>query len=179
MSDGRDRAGRDGGGPGDGHGGSRAPGRLGAWRWLLVGSLMVNLLVAGALAGANLRSMTEEQSRMPRPDQRLMQLLPESHHPVWRERVEARASRVSEVRGKMVLVHQRIVAVLRAPEFDEVLMADAMAERRRLAEDLRLMRHGDLVAVTATLSPSEREEMASRVEAITVRWASRRANPHP
>lgn len=128
-------------------------------------SLVLNLALIGALAGMVNRvgqsgsALRGAVAALPVEDRRALR---RDSHQIWRE---ARAER-----GRAG-TNQRMIAALRAEEFDIALFAEALEEAQQRLVTLSDEMHAQVVARVAQMSPDER---AAYADALQARMQSRR-----
>lgn len=150
-------------------------------RWLklaLVVSLALNLLVAGALAGAAWRWTGGEPARHAEASGASVvvfglgpysRALDEAQRREFRDAARLRGGEFRE--GRRVLRAQlgEFIALLRADSFDAAAATELLARQRVAARDQERIGHELLVAQLAAMSPYDRRAFADRLE--------RRRNP--
>lgn len=148
-------------------------------RALLVLSLAGNLAVIGLVGGWSMRdhrwSGADADGLDPRQS-RLLKAVPESRRDEARALMLAEGARLAETRARMDAVQGEIVAAIRAADFTPDRLDAALAERRAVSSDLNGIVHGQLVAISARMTPAERTEMAGHLEEMARRWAAHRAS---
>ncbi|MEM6678596.1 MAG: periplasmic heavy metal sensor [Pseudomonadota bacterium] len=140
---------------------------------LLVASLSVNLLVAGAFGGMAIRDMAEADEALSRRDRMLMQLLPTDYHDKWVNEVWESQTERLDLRRQIHGVQAQILEAIRAEPFDPEALRAAFEARRALRGQMVRITHERFVVIGTKLSPSARQEMAVRVEAMLDRFTRR------
>lgn len=145
---------------------------------LLVASLAGNLAVVGLVGGWMMRGHhwhgMDADGLDPR-QARLLRLLPEGRQAEARAMMIAQRGEIAAEREQMVEVQGEIVALMRAPDFTPERLGAALDRRREISGKVNGLVHAQLVSIASSMSPTERAEMADRLEEVTRRWAERRA----
>lgn len=145
-------------------------------RWLLIGSLGLNLLVAGVLAGAFLLRPDGAPGRTMRFDLSIFPytaaLAPEDRAALlraWRAQGpgprDIMADREAEARA--------VVALLRAEPFDAAALAALLSDRTARAAAHQSLGHALLLDRVAALDPAARAAYAARLEQLVARGLHR------
>lgn len=139
--------------------------RLGNWRWLLLASLALNLMVAGVVVG---HAVTDRPDRkVPRVDRLGGPMTLALSHEDRREigealRREYKDSRPS--RTQLRAEYQDVIGALRSDPYDSARLEQVFA--RQLAGTTERVAVGQrlLLARIATMTPDERRAFAARLE---------------
>jgi uncharacterized membrane protein len=144
-------------------------------RWLLLGSLALNLFFAGAAGAVALRySSTVPLSAVARIDHsatdrlnRLAATLPRTDALAIRSELHADAEKVATAQADLRLSQEELRNSLRAEPFDLDAMRSAMAEARAARENFDVVLHGVIAAAAVKMSVVGRNKLAD--------WPARRA----
>jgi len=138
-------------------------------RYLLLGSLTLNLLFAGA-AGA----MAVQHARAPAPLQpvvgikhgvehrfnRIAASLPPADAKIMRAEFRAEAVQLAEAEAQLRLSEEAVRDSLRAEPFDPAAVRSAMGQSSAAHESFYALIHNLVAAATAKMSPAGRETLA-------------------
>jgi uncharacterized membrane protein len=152
---------------------AKASGRV---RWLLVGSLTVNLLLLGA-AGAMalqhastvpLKPVAGINHSMERHLDHIAASLPASDAVVMRTALRADAVKLAAAETELRLSKEAVRESLRAQPFDPAAVRAAMAETNAAREHIYTVVHDAVATATERMSEAGRRTLAD--------WPARRAN---
>ncbi len=129
--------------------------RIGPVRWLIVGSLLLNLLLAGALLGHWLYP----RHAPPKPNA-AMQALPEVQRESLEKRLRTLRMGFESEREQMRMARERSLALLAAEPFDAAAYRAQLQEGMNLRLERQRQMTDDLVALAQDLNPAERAAMA-------------------
>lgn len=126
------------------------------WRWLLLGSLVLNLLFVGAAGAVAIRySDTAPLATVTRIDHsligrvdRIAAKLPPADAAVLRTQLRTNALKVAAAQADLRLAQEEVRSSLRAQPFDADAMRAAMTKSRAAHDNVDLVIH-DLIAATA------------------------------
>jgi uncharacterized membrane protein len=146
-------------------------------RWLLIGSLALNLFFVGTVGALALRHIMApaRQAETERPRtaaarlERLAAPLPAADAETLRTAFRARAAEAESARDALNRAYERVQAVLRAQPFDPAQLRAAMADARAARPLYEVVMQGILAAGASGMSPEGRARLAE--------WPPRPANP--
>ncbi len=137
-------------------------------RWLLLGSLALNLLFVGAAGAVAVRYSSPvplttiariDRSLAARLD-RLAASLPPADADAMRAELRGEAVKVASAQADLRLSQEDIRKSLRAEPFDAVAMRAAMAENRAARDNLDQVLHDMVAAAAAKMSVVGRNKLA-------------------
>jgi uncharacterized membrane protein len=137
-------------------------------RWLLIGSLALNLFFVGTVGALALRNylMPQQQAVTERPRtaaariERFAAALPAADAGKLRAAFQARATEAEKARDTLNRAYERIQATLRAQPFDPAQLRSAMADARAVRPPYEQIMQ-DIFATGATaMSPEGRARLA-------------------
>ena len=147
-------------------------------RWLLIGSLALNLFFVGTIGALALRHVMmapARQAETERPRtaaarlERLAAPLPAADAEKLRTAFRARAAEAESARDALNRAYERVQAALRAQSFDAAQLRAAMADARATRPLYELVMQDILAAGAAGMSPEGRARLAE--------WPPRSPNP--
>jgi uncharacterized membrane protein len=140
-------------------------GRGGRWRYLLIGSLALNLFLAGVLGVWAMRPYFHRQPPPPQPgtvSERIANRLPEVDRPVLRQAFAKRQGEINRLFEESRKAQQESRAALRANPFDAAAF-DAAAERNRATRNaLQDAVHAAMREAAMGMSAEGRERLMPR-----------------
>ena len=148
-------------------------------RWLLLGSLALNLFFMGATGAVALRYTSPvplatvariDHSLASRLD-RIAMSLPPDDADVMRTQLRADAERVATAQADLRLSQDEVRKSLRAEPFDAEAMHVAMAENRTARENFDLVLHDMIASAAGRMSVVGRNKLAD--------WPAERENARP
>lgn len=128
-------------------------------RWLLLGSLALNLALAVALGLALLRSPPGWEPGVPSP-RALRQALPEASQPTLRAVLEEHRPALRDAMRARREARRTVRPLLAADEFQRDRAEAALAVLREREQAASVAAHGMLLDLLEQLSPAERRELA-------------------
>jgi uncharacterized membrane protein len=145
-------------------------------RWLLIGSLALNLFFVGTVGALALRHIMApaRQAETERPRtaaarlERLAAPLPAADAETLRTAFRARAAEAESARDALNRAYERVQAVLRAQPFDPAQLRAAMADARAARPLYEVVMQDILAAGASGMSPEGRARLAE--------WPPRPAN---
>jgi uncharacterized membrane protein len=146
-------------------------------RWLLIGSLALNLFFVGTVGALALRHIMAppHQAETERPRtaaarlERLAAPLPAADGETLRAAFRARAGEAESARDALNRAYERVQAALRAQPFDPAQLRAAMAEARAARPLYEMVMQDVLMAGAAGMSAEGRARLAE--------WPPRSPNP--
>lgn len=135
------------------------------WRILLIGSLALNLLVAGALVGALLHGPADDRRRS--RGEPLVNALPDTDRAALRNRLQ-RPDR-DQRRARF----QSLLAILRADPFDPDALRAMLTTERDLGNARARLSEDAIIARLAEMSLAERAAYAERLARLVRRGPER------
>lgn len=129
--------------------------RLGSTRWLIAGSLLLNLLLGGVILG----HMLHPRHPQPQPAA-AMQALPETQRTALEARLRDLRMDFEAEREQMRLARERSLALLTAEPFDSNAYRAQLQEGMNLRNEHQRQMQDNLVALAEGLSPEERNALA-------------------
>jgi uncharacterized membrane protein len=137
-------------------------------RWLLIGSLALNLFFVGTIGALALRHFVAppRQTETERPRtaaarlERLAAPLPAADAEKLRTAFRARAAEAESTRDALNRAYERVQAALRAQPFDAAQLRAAMAEARAARPLYELVMQDILASGAAGMSPEGRARLA-------------------
>lgn len=137
-------------------------------RWLLIGSLALNLFFVGTIGALALRHIMApaRQAETERPRtaaarlERLAAPLPAADAEKLRTAFRARAAEAESARDALNRAYERVQAALRAQSFDAAQLRAAMADARATRPLYELVMQDILAAGAAGMSPEGRARLA-------------------
>ena len=140
----------------------------GKWRsWLLIGSLALNLIIIGAIAGSALRGPDRApRGKMTQPDllRDLVQAVPKDQRGELRKDLNAKRDELRGMRTEMQSRRQDLVRVLVSPEFDISQIVAIFDDHRVILSRIASGGHEIIIRRIEAMSPEEREEFAQNIE---------------
>jgi len=137
----------------------------GAWRWLLVASLAINLAIAGLFAGAVISGRAGGPPRgfdlAIGPFARALDH--DDRRWIMRELTEGGEAHQPRPAADRAAERQAIVAAVLADPFDPATLAEAMDEMRERGDALQRVTQVALVARIAAMTPEARAAFAERL----------------
>ena len=146
-------------------------------RWLLIGSLALNLFFVGTVGALALRHIMApaRQAETERPRtaaarlERLAAPLPAADGETLRAAFRARATEAESARDALNRAYERVQAALRAQPFDAAQLRAAMTDARSARPLYEMVMQDILAAGAAGMSPEGRARLAE--------WPPRSPNP--
>ena len=146
-------------------------------RWLLIGSLALNLFFVGTVGALALRHMMapSQPAETERPRtaaarlERLAAPLPAADGETLRAAFRTRAAEAESARDALNRAYERVQAALRAQPFDAAQLRAAMADARAARPLYEVVMQDILAAGASGMSPEGRARLAE--------WPPRPANP--
>ena len=146
-------------------------------RWLLIGSLALNLFFVGTVGALVLRHIMapSQQAETERPRtaaarlERLAAPLPAADGETLRAAFRTRATEAESARDALNRAYERVQAALRAQPFDAAQLRAAMADARAARPLYEMVMQDILAAGAAGMSPEGRARLAE--------WPPRAPNP--
>jgi len=146
-------------------------------RWLLIGSLALNLFFVGTVGALALRHVmaSPHQAETERPRtaaarlERLAAPLPAADGETLRAAFRARAVEAESARDALNRAYERVQAALRAQPFDAAQLRAAMADARAARPPYEMVMQDVLMAGAAGMSAEGRARLAE--------WPPRSPNP--
>jgi uncharacterized membrane protein len=137
-------------------------------RWLLIGSLALNLFFVGTIGALVLRhyvapsqpAVTERPRTAAARIERLAAPLPAADAEVLRAAFRARAADAEGAREALTRAYERVQAVLRAQPFDATQLRAAMADARAARPTYEQVMQDIFAAGAAGMSPEGRAKLA-------------------
>jgi len=137
-------------------------------RWLLVGSLALNLFFVGTIAALSVRHFvaTPQSAATERPRtaaariERLAAPLPAADADRLRAALQARATEAEGAREALNRAYERVQAALRAQPFDPAQLRAAMADARVARPPYEQIMQDIVVTAAAGMSPDGRIKLA-------------------
>jgi uncharacterized membrane protein len=129
-------------------------------RWInvaLVLSLSVNLLIAGAFLGKWLKRDADHRGPLGWATKTLDPTTRERLRPIMQENRAA----TRELRRRIRIASDEVRNHIRAESFDEVALAQSLAQLRDISTDYQLLVHRVALEALRELSPEEREHMGA------------------
>ncbi|SDI38373.1 periplasmic heavy metal sensor [Alloyangia pacifica] len=151
--------------------GAKKPSGAPRWmRWLLLGSLALNLAVVGVVAGGLLRHGGPERGGPPRGREFITPYTQAFSQDQRRELGRQLFSSFERKQGdrprpRPFADYRSALELLRAEPFDSTAFAEALSAQDARAAERQKMGQDVLVDYVATLSPEAREAYADRLEA--------------
>ncbi len=129
-------------------------------RWLLLGSLALNLFFIGLIAALAMREPAPSDRSASGRIERLASSLPAPDSDKLRAEFNASRSSVDGARSKYEEAREGIRAVLRREPFDNAAMREAMAKTRAARQDFDAVLQGVIAKAAGEMSPAGRAKMA-------------------
>ncbi|MGV6850406.1 MAG: periplasmic heavy metal sensor [Marinibacterium sp.] len=143
-----------------------APKRLRPWlRIVLIGSLALNLLIVGVVAGAAWRIAGSAANRVPPAGLTLFRALPAEDRKALRAAIRADVPHRRTRRADA----QALVALLRATPFDRKALASEMDRQSRARSDFQDAMVRAWIAHVSAMEDSDREAYADRLAEMSRR----------
>ena len=137
--------------------------RMRGWvKAVLIVSLCLNVLAAGAFGGLFLRHDRDGPGRF--AIQRIIHILPESKRDAARAALEAKRPEFEALREKIRAARQESADLLAADPLDEAALRASVEKSRALAAERRVMVEDAFLGFAVTLSPEERKALAERLK---------------
>lgn len=152
------------------------PAGAGPWtRTILIGSLVLNLVLLGAIAGAGLNHRMAPEGRMASDGGLglLYDALPRDDQRALRRSVLAELRDRGPIRGEMVADTRALLAALRSDPFDRAAAAAALDRQRARASGFIEAGTARMLDHVASLPPEARQAYADRLEETIRRRAAR------
>jgi uncharacterized membrane protein len=156
--------------------GSERGGRL---RWLLLGSLALNLFFAGPAGAVAFRysspvpltTVTHIGHSLTGRFDRMAESLPPADAEILRTEITADANKIAATQADLRLSQEDVRKSLRAEPFDADVMRTAMAENRNARDNFDVALHDMLASAAAKMSVVGRVKLAD--------WPAERDNGRP
>lgn len=145
-------------------------------RYFLLGSLTLNLVLAGAVGAtalqhsraAPLQPVTGIKHGVQYKFNRIAATLPPADAKIMRIKFRAEAVKLAEAEAQVRLSEEAVRDSLRAQPFNPAAVRTAMAETSAARDSFYQLVHNVVAAATTQMSPAGRETLAD--------WPSRRSN---
>lgn len=145
-------------------------------RWvtlLLLLSLAANLAVLGLIGGAviGVRDADEEAARrLPF----LLRVMPETRHDEALALMEESRAEREVLEQARAAAEAELLAAIRAEPFEPARLDTALAARTEATNERRGLVRAHMLELAGRMTPSERAEMADRMERMLAGWRERR-----
>jgi len=151
----------------------------GRLRWLLLGSLALNLLFVGAAGAVAFRysspvpltSVTHIGHSLTGRIDRIAESLPPADAEILRTEITADANKIAAAQADLRLSQEDVRKYMRADPFDADAMRTAMAENRNARDNFDVTLHDMIASAAAKMSVVGRAKLAE--------WPPERENARP
>jgi uncharacterized membrane protein len=136
---------------------------------VLIVSLCINLLLAGAMVGGQWHDGPRRGPFLGGP---IMRSVPEDARPLVKEVFDAHKAEFDTHRDAIQQARQNVAELLKADTIDQAQLNQAMNELLQQSQTMRQFGYGVMVEIAQKLPPDVRREMAEK-------WAKDRFGPPP
>ena len=129
-------------------------------RWLLLGSLALNLFFIGVAAALLIRNPAPQDRSMSARIERLAETLPAADADILRSRFQSDRAAVEGARDTYEAMRETIRQALRQEPFDAAAMRDSMAKTRAARQNFDSVLLGMIAGAAADMSSGGRQILA-------------------
>ena len=135
-------------------------------KWLLIGSLALNVLIIGLLIGATLRG-PDRKMRPPNFNGGLPGLIhavPKGHHKTMKDAFREQKTTHADLRRELGVLRREFIAALQAEPFDMGVVEAAFDKYRAVTSRISETGRKTILKTVAAMSEEDRKEFAANLQ---------------
>ena len=135
-------------------------------KWLLIGSLALNVLIIGLLIGAMLRG-PDRQKRPPNFNgglPGLIRAVPEGHHKTMKDAFREQKAAHADLRRELGVLRREFIVALQAEPFDMGVVEAALDKHRAVTSRISDTGRETILKTIAAMSEEDRQEFAANLQ---------------